>query len=128
VSTPEFQPRPPDALARLQRRCATVGVVWAATLGLASGLEVFTSHLRSTLEPERGRLRLNPNWAAPEELALLPGIGPRLAERIIEHRRTAPPPAFRAAEDLEAVPGIGPGKLARLRAMLSFDRPESGAD
>ncbi len=96
-------------------------------LGLASGVELFTWSLRSAPEPERGRLRLNPNRAAPEELALLPGIGPRLAERIVEHRRTARPPAFRAAEDLEAVPGIGPGKLARLRTMLRFDRSEGSA-
>lgn len=123
MSTPKYKFHPADALVTLQRRCAAIGVVLAAVLGCASGVQVYAWSLRSALEPGRALLRLNPNHAAPEELALLPGIGPRLAERIVEFRQTAPTPAFRAPEDLEAVPGIGPGTLARLRAMLRFDLP-----
>lgn len=53
------------------------------------------------------------NAAPLEELAQLPGLGPALAGRIVDHRRTHGP--FTAAADLLAVPGIGPATLERLR-------------
>lgn len=53
------------------------------------------------------------NAAPVEELAQLPGLGPALAGRIVDHRRTHGP--FTATADLLAVPGIGPATLERLR-------------
>jgi competence protein ComEA len=52
------------------------------------------------------------NRAGAEELRQLPGVGPVLAERIVEWRRENGP--FRTAEDLERVPGIGPKLRERL--------------
>jgi competence ComEA-like helix-hairpin-helix protein len=54
------------------------------------------------------------NAATTSDLELLPGIGPRLAERIIEHR-TRCGGAFRSLEQVREVSGIGPAKLAALR-------------
>ena len=45
--------------------------------------------------------------------AALPGVGPALAARIVEHRTRNG--RFRAADELEKVPGIGAATLARLR-------------
>jgi competence protein ComEA len=65
-----------------------------------------------------GRLDLNTATAA--DLATLPGIGEKLAARIIADRDARGP--FGAVEDLERVPGIGPSKLARLReAVMTAD-------
>ena len=56
---------------------------------------------------------LNLNHANAAELDGLPGIGPVLARRILEHRREHG--GFLAIEELLAVPGIGPRLFARLR-------------
>lgn len=64
--------------------------------------------------PAAGRIDLNRASAA--ELDALPGIGPVLARRIIEHRARNGP--FRSLEELRAVRGIGPKLLARLAPRL----------
>jgi competence protein ComEA len=67
--------------------------------------------------------RIAINSARAADLELLPGIGPTLARRIIEHRDAHG--AFAAAEALLDVHGIGPRTLERLRPLLSFDAPHS---
>lgn len=57
--------------------------------------------------------RVAVNRATAEELERLPGVGPVLAARIIEHREAYGP--FTQTEDLLDVPGIGEGKLATMR-------------
>jgi competence protein ComEA len=57
--------------------------------------------------------RVDLNRADAGELDQLPGIGPVLAGRIVEHRRISGP--YRSAEDLLAVRGIGPALFERLR-------------
>lgn len=58
------------------------------------------------------------NRASPEELQQLPGVGPVLAARIVQHRSAFG--SFRSAEDLLPVPGIGPALLERMRPHLRF--------
>jgi competence protein ComEA len=50
------------------------------------------------------------------ELDALPGIGPVLAARIVEHRRAHGP--FRRVEELRAVRGVGPRLFERLHGRL----------
>lgn len=59
---------------------------------------------------------VNVNRANSEELQALPGIGPALAARIVESRRSEGP--FRTIDELERVSGIGPVLLERLRPLV----------
>lgn len=58
-------------------------------------------------------MRLDLNAAGAAELALLPGVGPRLADRIVADRAERGP--FASLEDLGRVAGVGPITLAELR-------------
>lgn len=53
------------------------------------------------------------NHATASDLEALPGIGPKLAQRVIDHRVTKGP--FTKVEDLRQVKGIGRKKFDRLR-------------
>ncbi|MFH5803755.1 ComEA family DNA-binding protein [Alienimonas sp. DA493] len=73
--------------------------------------------------------RLDVNDAAPAEWALLRGVGPVLAERIVRDRVDRGP--YRAPPDLLAVKGVGPKTFARLEPHLRFPtstapRPPAG--
>lgn len=56
--------------------------------------------------------RVDINRAIAGELETLPGIGPAIADRIIQYRRENGP--FRSFDDLENVSGIGPRLRERL--------------
>ncbi len=64
---------------------------------------------------------LDLNRASAQELDALPGIGPVLAARIVQHRERNG--AFRRIEDLAAVRGIGPRAMERLRGSLTVSAP-----
>jgi competence ComEA-like helix-hairpin-helix protein len=63
------------------------------------------------------RPRLNLNRATAEDLDGLPGVGPVLAQRILDFRRRHG--RFQRVEDLRAVRGIGPRLLERLRPLVA---------
>jgi competence protein ComEA len=56
--------------------------------------------------------KVNVNEATAEQLALLPRVGPAVAQRIVEFREENG--AFKAAEDLMLVRGIGEKTFERL--------------
>ena len=63
--------------------------------------------------------------AQAADLELLPGIGPQLAARIVEHRERHGP--FRSLDALMEVRGIGPRTIERLRPVLRVGAPDAGA-
>ncbi|MFP3914591.1 MAG: helix-hairpin-helix domain-containing protein [Actinomycetota bacterium] len=57
------------------------------------------------------------NTADASQLEALPGVGPVLAQRIVDHRRSRG--GFDQVEDLLEVSGIGEAKLASIRDLVS---------
>ena len=60
------------------------------------------------------------NSATASQLDALPGIGPVLAGRIVEHRLAHGP--FASVDELLAVRGIGPRSFERLRPLVTAAR------
>ena len=83
----------------------------------ADGPPLVTAGESQPADPTRRPTDLN--RASVAELDRLPGIGPVLARRIVEHRERHG--AFRAPEELLAVPGIGPRLFERLRTHVAVE-------
>jgi competence ComEA-like helix-hairpin-helix protein len=67
--------------------------------------------------------RLNVNTASDFELAMLPGIGRKMAQAIVEYRQEHGP--FASLEDLTKVRGIGPHKVEAIRPHAMCAPPAS---
>ena len=61
--------------------------------------------------------KVNVNTATETELEALPGIGPVLAQRIVDYRTQHGP--FATIDALDDVSGIGPATLADLRDLVT---------
>ncbi|MFF2625778.1 helix-hairpin-helix domain-containing protein [Kitasatospora griseola] len=58
------------------------------------------------------------NHSSAEQLDSLPGVGPALAQRILQYRLTHGP--FQSLDQLRHVPGIGPRKYEDLKPLLTL--------
>ena len=105
-----------------------VGVVLTA-VGLVEGIEAFWGRKAVTVTEAADLLplpaRLNINASQEPELAMLPGVGPKTAGAIVEHRRLHGP--FTSLEDLMEVRGIGPKTVERIRPHAMCAPVEAGA-
>lgn len=99
--------------SRTQRKSAQ------ATAGYGASTTKKSSSTRAGTEKNNSAVqRVRINSASASELQQLPGIGPALAQRIVETRNSG---RFTSAEDLLRVPGIGKAKLAKLRDYVEVD-------
>jgi competence protein ComEA len=60
---------------------------------------------------------VNINQASPEELQTIRGIGPAIAQRILEYRQEHG--RFEKAEDLVSIRGIGAAKFERIKSQIA---------
>lgn len=67
---------------------------------------------------------LDLNRAVQEELERLPGVGPVLAQRILQYRQKKG--GFKSVQELSRVPGIGPKKLAQIQTRIFVAAPGTG--
>lgn len=99
------------------------GIVEAFLGGDAADDEFFVSG-RTPIETLPGGVkpwsfRVELNRAERSELLILPGVGPALADRIIQYRQTEGP--FRQPEEIEKIRGIGKIKTAKLLPFLTVE-------
>ena len=82
--------------------------------------EIFVVERRSFYKrkPLREGEKININKASISELTRLPGVGPRIAERIYEYRKQVG--KFKSVEELLNVKGIGPKKLEKMRPYITL--------
>ena len=101
--------------------CILVGaafllIPWFNTL-LPRGDRYISKHAASALPPLRGFAEDSPfNVGDTDVLDQYPGIGPVLAQRIIDERTAYGP--YRLPEDLLAVKGIGPKTLSAMMDLI----------
>lgn len=76
------------------------------------------SQHNSTVSLSSGKQVININYADKTELDKLPGIGPSLAERIVEYRQENG--SFQDLNDLKNVPGIGDAKFNQIKDKISL--------
>jgi competence protein ComEA len=69
---------------------------------------------------------VNINTASAAEFEALPGIGPKMAARIIEYRQKNGP--FKKVEELMNVRGLGEKNFLKLKAQLTIGAPPKPAD
>lgn len=91
--------------------------------GNHSGVESsVVSRVSKTSSPEQGKNAsgeiVNINTANVEELKKLRGIGPAMAQRIIDYREANG--SFQAPEDIMQVKGIGKAKYAKLKEQIAI--------
>ena len=69
--------------------------------------------------------KVNINSATVEQLTTLPGVGPKLAARIVEHRQKAG--GFKSAQELMNVRGIGEKNFEKIQGYLTVGEPGRSA-
>ncbi len=74
-------------------------------------------------KPKKPKIVLKPgslslNTATVSQLDLLPGVGPKMAQRILAYRKEHG--AFATVDDLQNVKGIGPKNFAKIKPFLKI--------
>jgi competence protein ComEA len=94
----------------------------AAALALALTL---SAGLASAAAKPAPTGKVNINSASAEQLSALPGVGAKLAARIVEHRQKSG--AFKSVQELMTVKGVGEKNFEKLQAYLTTgDAPKAG--
>jgi competence protein ComEA len=96
----------------------------AAALALAFAVLTMPSLAAAASKPAP-TARVNINTASVEQLTTLPGVGPKLAARIVEHRQKSG--AFHSTQELMNVKGIGEKNYARIEQLLTVSEAPKGA-
>jgi len=69
--------------------------------------------------------KVNINTAGVEQLTTLPGVGPKLAARIVEYRQKSG--KFRSPQELLNVKGVGEKSFAKIESLLTVGEASKSA-
>jgi competence protein ComEA len=122
---------PPDVVAVWPRCAQYAGVYLLGGLTMLLGVHAW-GYMHTGAEPAQLddtrpiTYRVDLNDGKRAELMQLPGVGPALADRIEEYRRSHG--GFRSVDELLKVPGIGPTTFERLRPLVTVTAVAKRAD
>ena len=101
------------------RRFVATGLALAMAALLVSGTAMAAGKPAPTA-------KVNLNTASIEQLTTLPGVGPKLAARIVEYRQKSG--TFRSTQELINVKGVGEKSFAKIEAWLTVgEAPKAAA-
>lgn len=110
---------------RLVVASSPTGSLWLVLLAAVAGSAWTAWRAPPAFDPLGSAAWLDPAAAPVESFRLLPGIGPRLAERIDRMRGDGID--FDSVEDLRQVPGIGPRRIEAIRPFVRGRAGSAGA-
>ena len=105
----------------MRRFTCALAIVCLSTIAPLAAQEKPTSGRRASAASSKAAAApdkpLNLNTATATHIALLPGIGPKAAERIVEHRQKNG--GFKKIEELMNVKGIGEKSFLKLKPLIT---------
>jgi competence protein ComEA len=111
---PPTSPPPPPAPAATPRGAQiALGAFLAVLVGLLAFRGYGSPLTAQPTEPVAAADLTDLNTADQKELAQVPGVGPKMAEAIVDHRRAHGP--FKSVDELRSVRGVGPITFEKVR-------------
>jgi competence protein ComEA len=108
-------------------RIACSSVVLAALATLFAAIPSVAAQAKPQTAAKSGSTQIvNVNTASAADFEALPGIGPKMAARIIEYRQKNGP--FKKVEELMNVRGLGEKNFLKLKAQLTIGAPSKPSD
>jgi len=105
-------------------RIVSTGLAFVLALAATTGLALAAGKSGKAAKPEP-TAKVNINTASAQQLATLPGVGEKVAARIVEYRQKSG--GFKSASELVNVRGIGEKNLHRIESYLTTGDAKSAS-